>query len=216
MSEALSRNEQADHADHVDPNLFRIEAIHKTYARALVELAEEKGALEEVADQVIELANVLRHEHKLRRLMTSPGLGTQQRNEIIQNIFAGRVHELVLKFLLMLSRKNRLAMAPGIIFAFKGVYDELHGALEVEAYTAHALDEAGTQRIQSSLTQSLGREVVVHAHEDKSLIGGLKLRIGDQLVDATVARRLKGLRNRILDAGRNDARQNFQRLIVEA
>ncbi len=210
MTEAFTEH------DRVDPNLFRIESIHKTYARALVELAEEKGVLEEVADQVIELAEVLRKQHQLRRLLTSPGLAADERDRIVDNIFKGRVNELIHRFLLMLSRKNRLALAPGIIFAFKQVYDELHGALEVEAYTAREMHGGEVDRLSASLGEALGRKVVVRPHRDPSLIGGLKLRVGDKLIDATVATRLKRLRRRIVEAGRQSARQNFSRILAEA
>ena len=201
--------------DHVDPNLFRIKSIHKVYARALVELAEEQGVLEEVAGQVLDLADILRKEHRMRRLLTTPALGVDERGRILENIFRGRVHELIYDFLLMLNRKNRLGLAPGVIFAFKEVYDELHGALEIEAYVAQPIDDVVRQRITEAIAGVLGRQVVVHDHEDRSVIGGLKLKVGDQLIDRTVATRLKRLRRRIRETGRENTREHLDRILAE-
>ncbi len=192
------------------PNIIR--EIDRVYATALVEMAADAGRLEEVADEVKQLIEGLGDQTDFSRLLGAPTLAVEERAAIIERVFKGRVHDLVFSFLMVVNRKGRHELFPGVFHAFLDIYDERHGVIEVDAYSAHAMTELQKAQITSSLSESIGRQVVVREHVDASLIGGVKLRIGDQLIDGTVVHQLRQLRDELIEAGRQDARERLSAL----
>ena len=84
--------------------------------------------------------------------------------------------------------------------------------VEVDVFTASPLDSAGLASVRERLAGSLKRDVVVHPYVDGSMIGGVKFRIGDQLVDASVATRLRKLRDRLSTEGASALRERLDRM----
>ncbi len=202
-------------ADSSSSNLgrFRIEPIHRVYARALVELASERGVLNDVAEEMEQLVQVVRQVPKISLLMGAPTLNTAQRQAMLDKVFKGRLSDLFYQFLCVLNRKGQLGLAPGMILAFREVYGEEHGVVEVDAYVASPIDESQKKVIQSTVAAILGRDVVVQVYVQKELIGGLRLRVGDQLIDGTVANRLKRMKEQIMEAGRQQVRSEYEKMI---
>jgi F-type H+-transporting ATPase subunit delta len=116
---------------------------------------------------------------------------------------------------MVLNRKRRLDLFTRIVRAFRKVYDEKFGKVPVEVYVAQALGAEAQDRVADRIGAALGRDVVIHEHVDPSVIGGIRLRVGDQLVDGTVATQLRHMREEILEAGRENARANLQRIVAE-
>lgn len=202
-------------ADSSSSNLgrFRIEPIHRVYARALVELASEQGVLTDVAEEMEQLVQVVRQVPKISLLMGAPTLNTAQRQAMLDKVFEGRLSNMFYQFLCALNRKGQLGLAPGMILAFRDVYSEQHGVIEVDAYVASPIDESQKKAIQNTVAAIMGRDVVVQVYVQKELIGGLRLRVGDQLIDGTVANRLKRMKQQIMEAGREQVRSEYEKMI---
>jgi F-type H+-transporting ATPase subunit delta len=200
-------------ADSNDLSRFRIEPIHRVYARALVELASESGVLIDVAQEMEQLALVVKQVPKIILLMGAPTLDTAQRQSMLEKVFKGKLSSLFYQFLCVLNRKGQLGVVPGMILAFREVYSEQHGVLEVDAYVASPIDESQKKAIESTVSAMLGRDVAVQVYVQKELIGGLRLRVGDQLIDGTVANRLKRMKQEIIEAGRQQARLEFEKMV---
>jgi len=189
------------------PN-FKTDAATKVYAKALIELAEEQGKLDAVAGEVESLREMLGRHARLRRLLETPALTTADRAGVIDRVFKGQVSDTLYKFLQVVNRKGRLGSLGGITQSFAGLLAERMGVVEVEAYVAKAMDAGQAGRVSDGLARALdGKRVNLKQHVDPSLIGGLKLRIGDRLLDASVANQLKLIRQRLVEKGREQARQ---------
>ena len=173
-----------------------------TYASALIELAEEGDALEEIAEEVADLARLLADEPSLGRLLGSPVLGADDRAAALQRIFEGRVSDVLLRFLYVVNRKGRLDALPSICAAFRRLYDEKRNIARVRAWVPHGLDEEGERELARRLGEALDQAVELETETDPSLIGGLKLRVGDRVFDGSVATQLTRMRRRLLGAGR--------------
>ena len=107
---------------------------------------------------------------------------------------------------MVVNQKDRLGSLPGIVRAFANLVDERQGVVEVDAYVANRLDEGQASAIADRLGASMGRKVALKQHVDEELIGGLKLRIGDKLLDGSVATQLRLMRDKFVQAGREKAR----------
>lgn len=182
------------------------DAVSRVYAQSLFELAESKGQLDAIADEVSQLADLVENNEDLARLIDNPIIGRAERRGMIERLFQNQVSDLLYRFLQVLNTKGRLDALPGIATAFDALADDKAGRVTVDATVATPMDDATRKGVIDRLGNALGREVTLNEHLDESLIGGLKLRIGDQLIDASVSSRLRRMQQQLIAAGRDKAR----------
>lgn len=175
------------------------DSLAKVYAQALFEMALEQGVLDEVATQVQQLANLLEEHDDLQRLLASRMLNAEQRAGVIERVFRGRVHDVLYKFLSVVNRKNRLDALPGICAVFATLMDEHAGKLAVDVQAATSLSESIRQQVAAALGAALSKTIELREQVNPELIGGIKLRIADQLYDASVATQLRLLKRRLIE-----------------
>lgn len=193
----------------------RKDALSTTYARALLDMAVEVDAVDDVAEQVEQLSQLFDQQPQLRTMLASRLLGATERAASIDRVFKGQVHDLLYRFLQIVNRKRRMHALPGILRAFGQLVEEHRGVQEVDAYVAVPLSEDDRRHVAAAAGRAIGRNVILDQHVDPSLIGGLKLRIGDRLIDGSVATQLKRIRHKLVQAGREDARRRADELLKE-
>lgn len=176
------------------------DALARVYAQSLFELAQKAGGQPKIEETLAELDEVLelaRTDARFGEFLASRILTPKARGASLGKIFGGRVSDLTLNFLRVLNTKDRLQHLPPIIAAFDQMVQEEFGRIEVNVYTATAAQPAELDAIRQRLKSVLGKEPVVHAYTEPSMIGGLKLQIGDRLIDASIASSLRKLRDRL-------------------
>jgi F-type H+-transporting ATPase subunit delta len=194
------------------------DALARTYAQSLFELAKERGgaaATEQTLGELEDILELARAEPKFGEFLASLILPAKSRSTSIQKILRGRASDLTVNFLLVLNEKDRLSHLPSIVAAFEQLVQESFGRVEVDVYTATPIDQGQLNDIRSRLQSVLKREPVMHAYVDESLLGGLRLQIGDQLIDASVATRLRKMRERLAGAGAAQVRARADKLVSE-
>ena len=183
----------------------QIDEVSKVYARSLFELAREVGGNAGVAsmgEELREVCSIVRADKGALELFRSPIIDPAQRAASLRKIFGGRVTDTLLNFILVLNRKGRLAELLTIGDAYDILEQDAFGRIEVEVFTASGSVDAATQAtLAADLKKSLGKDPVLHYYADPAMIGGLKLRIGDQLIDGSVAAQLRRMRATLLDRG---------------
>jgi F-type H+-transporting ATPase subunit delta len=189
---------------HDNVELFRL--VDRVYALTLIELAEQANQVREVSEEMAELRRITREDPSFIKLLASRVLPMETRVESLEKIFKGRVSDLVFRFLKLLVKKNRFDEIDGIAGAFAKLMDERHGILEVEAYTAQPLEPATRQRIVDHIHALTKREVKLHEHVQPELIGGLKLRIGDAVIDGSTLTQLRKMKEQLVASGRERVR----------
>ncbi|MEX0746336.1 MAG: ATP synthase F1 subunit delta [Phycisphaeraceae bacterium] len=184
------------------------DAVDRAYAQALFEMGETQSALDALAEEVDDLGTLIADQPDLRRLLAGRTLAAAERAAMIERLFKGNVSELLYRFLQVVNRKGRLSSLPGITQAFSDLLAEKRGIVEVDAFVADRLDEAQAREVAATIGQHLNKEIVLHQYVDPSLIGGIKLRLGDKIIDGSVATQLRLLRQKMIDAGRARARRS--------
>lgn len=161
---------------------------------ALFELAEEGGALDEVAGDLDGLAGLLDESSDLRRLIRSPVLGRDEQGRAIATIGerAG-FQELTRNFLGFLANKRRLFALHDIIDAYRAMLAEHRGEVGAELISAVPLGDAQLERIRAQLGTSVGQTVNLTTAVDPELLGGLVIRVGSRMVDASLRSKLHQL-----------------------
>lgn len=161
------------------------------YAQALFELADEAGALGAVESDLKALTAMLAESDDLRRLVASPVISAEDKGRglaaVAQRAGLGPITQ---KFLGLLSANNRTAALSAVATAFAKLAAERRGAVAAEVTSAIKLSVAQQKSIAAALRQALGKDPELTARIDPSILGGLKVRVGSRLFDASLKSRL--------------------------
>lgn len=192
------------------------DALARVYAQSLFELAQSQGGqarIEEVSGELDEILELARADARFNEFLASRILGAGARSRSLDAIFKGRISDLTLNFLKILNHKDRLGHLAPIIAAFEERVQEAFGRIEVDVYTAAPLGQDDLEALRERLRQYLGRDPILHPYTDASMIGGLRLQIGDQLIDASLAARLRKMRERLATTGTAELRTRTSRIL---
>ena len=192
-----------------------IRAIDRVYARALLELAQEQNVLDAVAGQMADLSTLVTENPQFGQLLRSPSVEASVKQGMLESAFKDRIHPLIYQFLLVLQRKGRVQSFASIVLAFRELYNDKHGVMDIEAQVALPLDDSTSQAINEWIASIVSRKVAVHATVDANLIGGLKFRAGDRQFDASVATQLRQLQRKMSLAGETTARGMVNQIVTE-
>lgn len=169
-----------------------------SYAAGLFEVLRAEGVAERVEEELFRAARTVEGERELRSRLTDPSVPVGTRLEIIEDLFGGRAHPQTVAALLWL-------VAAGRGRQLTEVADELsrRGAASREASLAEVrsaveLDEEQRDRLATALSRNLGRDVELRVVVDPDVVGGLVVRIGDTVIDGSVAKRLAAIRTRLV------------------
>lgn len=191
-------------------------ALAAVYARALFDTADARGGrpmVEDVLGQLEDILDLARADSKFGEFLCSRALGAKDRATGLERIFKGRVDDVTLNFLLTLNRKGRLHHITGITAAFDAVVQQKFGRVEVDVFSAEPLKPESVASIRTRLEAHLKKEVVIHPYVDGSMIGGIKLKIGDQFIDGSVATQLRRLQDRLQNEGLGELRAQMNRAL---
>lgn len=180
------------------------EAVDKVYAKSLFELAEAEGGrdqLESLSAELEEFVELTRSEPKLSEFFSSRILGTEHRARSLQVMFEGRVSGLFYRFLQVLNRKERLSRLLSIVAAYEEMVQERFGRIEVNVYTREPLSGDHIESIRARLEVATGREPVIYPYTVPSMIGGVKMQIGDRLFDDSIQTSLRNMNELIKEDG---------------
>ncbi len=195
------------------------DALSQVYAKSLYELAEQAGGrdkIEEVGDELEQICELARQDPMFREFLASPIIDERKRGEALRAIFSDKVTDLTLRFLLVLGDKGRLGHLESINAGYDQLMQKAFGRIEVDVFTVEALGDEALSMLKDRIRDALGKDPVLHAYAAPDMIGGVKLRIGDQLIDGSVATRLRRLRSQLTGPGAVKVRSEASRFVDEA
>jgi F-type H+-transporting ATPase subunit delta len=164
------------------------------YATALFDLALERGALEKVEADLAAVEASLQESPDLKRMLRSP-IVSREEHERTLGAVADRLGlgDLVRNFLGLLAQKRRLLALEGVIAEFRLLAAAHRGEETAEVVSAAPLEQGELDRLRESVARHAGRAVNLTARVDPSLLGGLIVRIGSRMIDASLKTRLQQL-----------------------
>ena len=195
------------------------DALSHVYALSLFQLAEEADGNDkvlEIADELEQICELIRSNRELATFFASPVIDVERRSASLVAIFSDRLTDLVLRFLIVLNQKGRLGHLESISTAYDALLQEAFGRVEVDVFTAQPMAAADMEGIKVQMASALGKEPVLHPYVDKAMLGGIKLRIGDQLIDGSVSTRLRRLGEDLTKRGGSSVRETFERIRDDA
>ncbi|MCA8899690.1 MAG: ATP synthase F1 subunit delta [Hyphomonas sp.] len=164
----------------------------RRYASALFELAQDKGDLAKVHKDFKAFAELAAGSEDLVRLLDSPAFAREDKVKALAGLATkAKLGGLFAKFLGTMAQNGRARDILGAQVAFEELYAKQRGVKRAVVRTAMEMTGAERQRIESILAKAVGGEVELTSEVDPSLIGGIQLRIGSQLVDASLSAKLE-------------------------
>ena len=170
-----------------------MQEIAEVYARSLFEVAQEHAVLDEVHEELDAFADALEESEDLRIYFFSPYFTSQEKRDGIQMVIDG-ADEHFMRFLELLAERHRLPFIHRIRREFDELWAEERRVLNVDVTSAVELDEGVLSQIGERIEQETGRSVDLSARVDADVLGGLVIRVGNMVLDASVRRRLEQLR----------------------
>jgi F-type H+-transporting ATPase subunit delta len=171
-------------------------AAAKRYSRAIFELAREEGQLEEWAGRIAAVREILSMP-EVHAVMTNPSISIQERQEAVGSLLEGTAGPEGVNLAKLLVGAARVDDVAGIEVEYNRLVDDAAGRVSATATTAVELSSEDYEGLTRSLSQQLGREVRLTAAVDPAVLGGLVLRLGDHVIDASLASRLQQLRRQL-------------------
>ena len=172
--------------------------IGKRYAEALSGSISDTGVLEKALGHLQAFEDAMNTEKQLPRFFKHPSIATEKNKTVVQEICSRlQVEDNVSNMLVLLNERNKMLYLAKIVEYFEKAVDRRLNRTRVHVISAYPLTNENIDRLKAALNEILGKTILIDTEVDESLIGGIMLRIGDQVTDDTIRNRLDMLKRTI-------------------
>jgi F-type H+-transporting ATPase subunit delta len=173
-----------------------MEEIAQVYGRSLFEVASEHGKLDEIREQLGQFADALHDNHELAVFFFSPYFSTEEKKDGLRSAVEGAEEELM-NFLELLIENHRMPAIFRIRNQYDALWDKENKQLPVEVTSAVELDQDTVSEIGKRIGEATGQKVNLTTHIEPDILGGMVLRVGNSILDASIRNRLEQLRKQV-------------------
>ncbi len=168
--------------------------IASRYAKPLLELATEKGCLEEVEKDMLQFTAICKESRDFTLMLQNPVLSHFKKLDILRTIFKGKVNDLTMSFFEIISKKDREEYLPEIAREFHRQYNRAKDITEASVTTVMALSDELKKEVEALAKKITGKEIELTERVDPNIIGGFILKIGDRQIDDSISSKLNELK----------------------
>jgi F-type H+-transporting ATPase subunit delta len=173
--------------------------INVRYAKALFSLGKEKGLLVTLKSDIESVLDVCSKSAEFILFLESPVIKTSQKVKLLREIFSGSLHELTLKFLVLVTENNRETFIPNICRNFLDLLRKDSGIKSAVITTATGLPAATIEKARLILEKELNSRIELTGKVNPEILGGIILRVDDRQYDASLATQLKKIKTNLLE-----------------
>lgn len=164
------------------------------YAKSLIDLAGEKSAVETIKKDIELFLATCRANPELQAILKNPIIGLDKKANILDGLFSGKVHEMILSFFKIVVRKGRAEILFATAKEFITQYNVIKNVVKAIVTSASPLSEENITQIEEVVKQATNGEVILTSIVDPKLIGGFILKVGDKQFDTSISSKLNKLR----------------------
>jgi F-type H+-transporting ATPase subunit delta len=176
-----------------------MEEIAQVYSRSLFEVAKEQDKLDELRDQLDEFADALDSNHDLQVFLFSPYFSTAEKKEGLHKVLDGPDPAFA-NFLELLIEKHRMPVLFRIRRQFEELWQEENRLLPVQVTSAFELDDDTIEQIKKRIADQTDRKIELTTEVNPEILGGIVLRVGNSILDASIRNRLEQVRRQLARA----------------
>ena len=168
--------------------------VATTYGQAMYDLARDEGKSQQILAELSVLDQSLSAEPEFIQLLSSPNIPKEERVQILDSSFRGKIDPYVLNFLKVLTEKGYMRHFSGCCQFYRQCYNKDNGIMPVIAYTAVPLSDELRRKLTAKLSTVTGKTIELDCRIDPETLGGVRLDFDGRQVDGTVRRRLEDIR----------------------
>ncbi len=176
-----------------------MEEIAQVYARALFEVAEERDLLDQIHDELTQFADALSDNRQLAVFFFSPYFSTEEKKGGLKKAVTG-ADPAFMNFLEALIERHRMPAIFRIKDRYQDMWEDARDLLPVQVTSAVTLDSSTVERIGDRIGEQTKRTVELSSKVDPDILGGIVLRVGNVILDASIRNRLEQLRKQVARA----------------
>jgi F-type H+-transporting ATPase subunit delta len=176
-----------------------MEEIASVYARSLFEVAQEQDKLDKIRDELGEFADALNESRELQMFLFSPYFSTKEKSEGLDKAISG-ADETFVNFLKLLIEKHRTPVVFRVRAEFDKLWEEENKLLPVTITSAVELPKSTVKQIGDRIAEQTDRKVDLSANVDPDILGGIVVRVGNSVLDASIRNRLENFRKQVARA----------------
>jgi F-type H+-transporting ATPase subunit delta len=173
--------------------------IANRYAKALLELANERNELDQVHKEMNNLRSLIKNNRDLKALLKSPIISTDKKEKVLHAVLKGTLGKVSMSFIDLVLSRHREGFLEDIALQLHYSYNILKHISIARVTSASKLSDEQIQRIVEMVKVKTGNQVELQTKIDPRLIGGFVIKIGDQQIDASVSRQLSDFRKEFKD-----------------
>ena len=174
-----------------------IDVIANRYAEALFQLSEEENITKEIYNELHDVVEVIKNNKELDNVLKSPLVAKNEKTQLIEALFNNKINNNLKNFLKILVEKGRISSLKSIELTFKELLNDKHNIIEGTVISAIALTEKQVKELEEKLSKKYNKNVTLENKVDKSVLGGVLVRLGNTEIDGTIKTRLDGLKNQL-------------------
>jgi F-type H+-transporting ATPase subunit delta len=177
--------------------------LEKTYAGALFELADERGAMDVVKEDLDFWTKLCSVEKDFEKLIFSPYFSSEYKQQFVGKILSGKVGDLTMNFLMAVIKHNRTTYLPQIIAKYHNLWETRQGYCSVEVTVAKAMTPDEVGKLSADIASAIDRKINLELFVNPSIIGGVIIRYDDKVINNTVQGRLQRAVETIIKRGKD-------------
>ncbi|MGI8414255.1 MAG: ATP synthase F1 subunit delta [Solirubrobacteraceae bacterium] len=176
-----------------------MEEIAAVYARSLFEVAKERGVLDEVREQLGQFADAMEENRELAMFFFSPSFSTDEKKDGLERTVTD-ADPAFMNFLQALLERHRMPVIFRIRTRYQSLWDQENKLIPVAVTSAVELDDATVESIGDRIREQTGNRIELTTVVDPEILGGIVLRVGNFILDASIRNRLNQLRRQVAQA----------------
>jgi len=174
------------------------EYLDRRYALAYYQVAEEKGKVDQYLQELRELVDLIVTNAEIIQLINNPQISTSRKQELMKDIFKGKVNDDLISFINIIIAKKRIHTASGILAEVEKIDLENKNTVIAHVKTVVSLEGAEKEELVRKLKVKYNKNILLEEELDESIIGGVYVKVGDDIIDGTLKHKLNQIKELML------------------
>lgn len=175
------------------------EYLDRRYALALYEVGEKNNKVEKYISDFEDIVKLVENNNDIQQIIKHPKMSTSVKKQMFTDIFEGKTDRELLSFLLLLVEKKRIHEASGILAQLKEILLEKNNKVVAEVKTVIQLTDDERKTLTEKLSKKYNKTIILKEIIDESIIGGVYVRVGDDVIDGTIKHKLESMKKVMLE-----------------
>ncbi|WP_297133413.1 F0F1 ATP synthase subunit delta [Terrisporobacter sp.] len=174
-----------------------IDVTANRYADALFQLSEEENITEKIYSELHDVVDIVKNNKDLENVLKSPLISKIEKVELIEQLFSNKINNHLKNFLKILVEKGRINSLKTIELTFKQLLNDKNNIIEGTVVSAIPMSDEKIKQLESNLSKKYNKNVTLENKVDKTILGGVLVRLGNTQIDGTVKTRLDNIKDQL-------------------